>query len=248
MTCQRKCNFLFISKAEVKNEGQQALLLDPSISHLEEGYWLGGSDLLSEGTWIWDSDSSPITYTAWGVGEPTGSPIENCIAITKNHSHYWSDEDCLTTLQRPLCEMGDANLKCPRLFEYAPQVDRCYHYGTEKDKYFNFDEAFAQCERLGVDAYMVQIETEAEMDAIWNLTGIEPMGIFYWMAARDDAVETEFRWIITNEPLTYNNWKYPLEADTDKNCAYWLTDDDHYWINTSCYSQMNLLCECDPLT
>lgn len=43
-------------------------------------FLLGGSDLLQEGSWVFNSDSSPIdTARFFNVGEPNGNTVENCL-------------------------------------------------------------------------------------------------------------------------------------------------------------------------
>ena len=48
--------------------------------------WLGGSDHLNEGVWVWASDGEPIDMvTFWNVGEPHGAREDEdylCMAST----------------------------------------------------------------------------------------------------------------------------------------------------------------------
>ena len=47
-------------------------------------FWLGGSDIDTEGSWVWASDGAPINMTRyWASGEPSDSVgIQNCAAPT----------------------------------------------------------------------------------------------------------------------------------------------------------------------
>ena len=57
--------------------------------------WLGGTDVDTEGQWIW-VDGSPFDWNAsnWGVanGEPNGKTIENCLVTWD--SQPWNDAPC----------------------------------------------------------------------------------------------------------------------------------------------------------
>lgn len=46
-------------------------------------YWLGLTDVLTENTFIWTRDGSPMTYGRWANGEP---------------NNQYSDEDCVHVL------------------------------------------------------------------------------------------------------------------------------------------------------
>ena len=63
-------------------------------------YWIGGSDLAQEGTFIWYS-GNPLTFTAWLSGEPNGGNSENCIRIDTDGK--WRDKSCSWALHS-ICE------------------------------------------------------------------------------------------------------------------------------------------------
>ena len=49
--------------------------------------WLGGSDVLSEGSWLWDSDQSPINMTQFWADNQPSSSAENCIMMAYGGFH-----------------------------------------------------------------------------------------------------------------------------------------------------------------
>ncbi|CAL4083178.1 unnamed protein product [Meganyctiphanes norvegica] len=71
-------------------------------------YWLGGSDLSNEGTWLW-SDGRPIDMgrPPWRSGEPNdccgASGGEDCLTVRNGG---YNDGACTYTL-RYICELGD---------------------------------------------------------------------------------------------------------------------------------------------
>jgi uncharacterized repeat protein (TIGR02543 family) len=51
--------------------------------------WIGLSDALAEGTWVW-TNGSIATYSQWLAGEPSGGATENHVVIMEN-STKWAD-------------------------------------------------------------------------------------------------------------------------------------------------------------
>jgi len=54
--------------------------------------WLGGTDIASEGSWVWD-DGSEWEYTNWQQGEGYGGKVENCM-ILFSYYNTWYDTSC----------------------------------------------------------------------------------------------------------------------------------------------------------
>ncbi|XP_033727772.1 perlucin-like [Pecten maximus] len=65
-----------------------------------ENYWVDGSDVLSEGDWMWVgtpgySQFIDNGYTHWEQGQPDNyGGAENCIQIRYDFNLFWNDEDC----------------------------------------------------------------------------------------------------------------------------------------------------------
>ncbi|XP_069981222.1 uncharacterized protein [Penaeus vannamei] len=55
--------------------------------------FLGATDREEEGHWVRTHDGRPLSYTAWGSGEPNGGRKRNCLVQTK-HSDRWGDVEC----------------------------------------------------------------------------------------------------------------------------------------------------------
>jgi hypothetical protein len=68
------------------------------------GFWLGATDNLKEGSWIWQSSGKPMTYSKWAAGEPNNCcGGENCLQMNAFSGGAWNDAVC-TNLVSVLCE------------------------------------------------------------------------------------------------------------------------------------------------
>jgi hypothetical protein len=66
-------------------------------------WWLGLSDKLLEGTFLWNSTGSAlVSYANWASNEPNGGTSENCVVI-KSSDGGWVDIRC-TNSYWTMCE------------------------------------------------------------------------------------------------------------------------------------------------
>ncbi|VDI73478.1 Hypothetical predicted protein [Mytilus galloprovincialis] len=86
--------------AEQITDGQFAFIqqLDVEIHGTAlEWLWLGGTDMDSEGNWIWDDSKTPLNLTFWRPGEPNDAGgEEDCLA---SHTGVWNDIPCTLEAQ-----------------------------------------------------------------------------------------------------------------------------------------------------
>ncbi|XP_062601806.1 hepatic lectin-like [Saccostrea cucullata] len=66
-----------------------------------EKWWIGGTDVNSEGTYYWEHSNSALNYTNWMKNEPNGGSRENCIEVL--YLGDWNDKSCYT-LTYYICE------------------------------------------------------------------------------------------------------------------------------------------------
>ncbi|XP_033762947.1 perlucin-like [Pecten maximus] len=98
--------------AEVDNEPKATFLREIAVSRSElVGLWLGGSDIVEEGTWVWTTSGSSISiYNDWRVGEPNGisrpGRHADCLSMPKYYGFLWDDYYCDGALV-PVCEKLD---------------------------------------------------------------------------------------------------------------------------------------------
>lgn len=58
-------------------------------------YWIGGTDLEAEGTFLWIKTRDPFSFTDWHPSQPNGGP-EDCVAFNcfTDSSIQWHDFSC----------------------------------------------------------------------------------------------------------------------------------------------------------
>ncbi|XP_069172645.1 macrophage mannose receptor 1 [Procambarus clarkii] len=74
-----------------------------------KSFWLAGSDMITEGTWLWTNGNPvPMGSPFWGATtpapwiEPKWNTTLNCLGLQATGKHYFRAVDC-QTLQYPLC-------------------------------------------------------------------------------------------------------------------------------------------------
>jgi hypothetical protein len=79
------------------------------VCSLSGDYWIGLSDVNEEGSWIWMTSMTKLSYSNWSPGQPTATnvnqDIENCVMIYKTNG-MWNDLACLHT-NFYICEKSD---------------------------------------------------------------------------------------------------------------------------------------------
>merc|ERR1712080_80783 len=88
---------------EIKNEEQQQHLaqLLPTVAEGVEMWWIGATDLYSEGFWYWVYSQEICTFTQWVEGQPSNTGgVEHCAALVTEDGYKWNDYVCTETIQR----------------------------------------------------------------------------------------------------------------------------------------------------
>ncbi|XP_052763092.1 hepatic lectin-like [Mya arenaria] len=73
-------------------------------------FWMGLTDEISEGRWIWRDTGLEPTYTGWSPGEPNSFQGENedCSIFYVTTNYAWADASCLGKFP-PCCEIDLSN-------------------------------------------------------------------------------------------------------------------------------------------
>ena len=67
-------------------------------------WWIGATDLTSEGRWFWPHSGKVLEWAAWASNEPNGDVMENYAYLSPDFSLYkWKNEDN-TKKFSPICQ------------------------------------------------------------------------------------------------------------------------------------------------
>ena len=81
--------------ATVRNESENTFLSD--FAPTPDGFIIGGNDVASEGTWVWDS-GDPMSFINWASGEPNNAGgEEHCLEMYgagNAKGGLWNDMVC----------------------------------------------------------------------------------------------------------------------------------------------------------
>ncbi|MGD8862676.1 MAG: C-type lectin domain-containing protein [Myxococcales bacterium] len=101
------CENVGMGLAQIDDAGEGAFIQGAAGADV----WLGGSDVASEGQWLWSddtgfwsggSDGTGTGYTNWAEGEPDGDTDENCLVGLS--AGGWNDAECGQMLDY-VCEL-----------------------------------------------------------------------------------------------------------------------------------------------
>ncbi|XP_048775089.2 galactose-specific lectin nattectin-like [Ostrea edulis] len=69
-----------------------------------DSFWIGLTDTIFEGEWLWMSSQSTPVYKDWSPGQPNNyQQNENCAHLYKPFSFHWNDFPCAAK-QSFICE------------------------------------------------------------------------------------------------------------------------------------------------
>ena len=80
----------------------------PDPINFNANFWLGGTDLGHEGTWIWISSMQPVEDFVWykdALGEPHESVNDNCMAWYRNRGFDKARNYPCSDSHYPLCQI-----------------------------------------------------------------------------------------------------------------------------------------------
>ncbi|XP_053386071.1 lactose-binding lectin l-2-like [Mercenaria mercenaria] len=71
----------------------------------DEDRWIGLTDEMIEGAWVWYSSNTDATYTDWFPGQPNShGGNEDCVILGYHNDYKWVDAPC-TSSYEPICEI-----------------------------------------------------------------------------------------------------------------------------------------------
>ncbi|CAC5422335.1 unnamed protein product [Mytilus coruscus] len=92
-SCQSQDSML----AEVTSTEQLHFLTTKAVEYGSKLYFLGGSDIVTEGDWIWTTSQTNFTVMNWISGAPNNlNGKEHCLTMRKAIGYQWNDVNCAT--------------------------------------------------------------------------------------------------------------------------------------------------------
>merc|ERR1712168_345397 len=88
---------------EIKNQEQHDFIIT-AINITDHGnmfWWLGATDIDSEGDWLWTHSKEPFTYSNWADGQPNDyDGKRNCAMLDRRYQYKWSDGTCTGDIEK----------------------------------------------------------------------------------------------------------------------------------------------------
>ncbi|KAL3861562.1 hypothetical protein ACJMK2_007590, partial [Sinanodonta woodiana] len=95
------CKILGGHLAEINSASEEKYIVD-QVNQLNDRFWVGASDVLVEGEFMWMTSMTQVTYANWYPGQPDNHVRnENCVEIWYNK--YWNDRAC-SDVSQYICE------------------------------------------------------------------------------------------------------------------------------------------------
>ncbi|XP_038055175.1 perlucin-like protein [Patiria miniata] len=101
--------------ATIRNEEDSIWINNFFVDHRGhtciDWYWVGGDDILREGTWRWQ-DGSKVIYTNWFAGQPDNGGEEEDGMIVYVGSRKWNDNSTGRAAACFVCETYPTERQC----------------------------------------------------------------------------------------------------------------------------------------
>ncbi|MCR4593927.1 MAG: leucine-rich repeat protein [Clostridiales bacterium] len=227
----------------VTSEGENAILKSlRDNGGTDLGYWLGGTDKITEGTWKWVTDE-PFNYSNWSSGEPNNENDEDYLELLEGVN--WNDSNNTASLVHGLhgfiCEYDDVRIP------YDTSKKVLINYGATTYARFDFavswDEAKTACEKMG--GHLATVTTADEESVISSLCNGNSMG-GYWLGGTDEEAEGTWKWI-TGEKWSYTAWgsSQPDNSGGKENYLEYYNVTCGWNDNAKSYGDRGFICEFD---
>ncbi|XP_048759783.1 perlucin-like isoform X2 [Ostrea edulis] len=95
-TAQIICGAFRSHLAEPKTKSESHCLMNHT-DNLGGNFWIGISDIVKEGKWIYTSTQHPVVIHDFHPTNPNSQNISDCVALRHDYQGHWSDEPCHTT-------------------------------------------------------------------------------------------------------------------------------------------------------
>ncbi|CAG2205487.1 CD206 [Mytilus edulis] len=189
-------------------------------------FWIGISDIIQEGKWIYSTGQIPIKVNNFQPGEPNAGTAANCVALWAAYYGYWADENCLARYRFICCKNG-----------WTQFGNKCYFFSHQVEPW---SEAMSVCRVF--DSKLAEPMTSDESNYI--ISQSQKVGGSFWIGISD--IIDEDRWIYSTgqEPIKVNNFQ-PGEPNshTSANCVVLYGPFRGKWADDNCITLHQFVCE-----
>merc|ERR1712013_29757 len=93
---------------EIFNQAQQGFLVEMAFQIQEftgenRHWWIGATDVASEGEWFWPKSREEAKYTSWNNGQPNNGPNYNYVIMNYAMEFNW-DDTAHSSSYYPICQ------------------------------------------------------------------------------------------------------------------------------------------------
>ncbi|CAG5132631.1 unnamed protein product, partial [Candidula unifasciata] len=98
--------------AEVESVQENNWLINKLTASNFGSVWIGGSETLHRGTFLWVNSGNPLIFADWSFMQPIDPPgvYEDCLEMREQFSYKWNDFEC-NQLNRFVCEIRSQPLE-----------------------------------------------------------------------------------------------------------------------------------------
>ncbi|XP_006815865.2 macrophage mannose receptor 1-like [Saccoglossus kowalevskii] len=210
--------------------------IDTLVFDVDRPLWIGMAynEESSEYKWI---DGTPVYYTNWGSGEPSGGDDSGCVQSTTDG---WDDTNC-AELTGAICKIYLApppttpeyvEGHCPATF--VSYGSDCYYFGGVND-YKSFSDGQLECIRLGAD--LASIHHQQENDFVFAY--LNSMDVYLGLTRTGNG----WKWV-DESVLQYTNWAVgePSDSNGEEDCVVMLHNQGT-WNDLVCSGYKGYVCK-----
>ncbi|XP_067679670.1 macrophage mannose receptor 1-like [Haliotis asinina] len=160
-----------------------------------ECVWMGLSDAVLEGHWVWQASNEIPVYKNWAQGQPDCLDTfltygEDCAAMD-HHDNKWHDKGCTSTVCDYVCEF--------KMDTYVNAETACHTHDMR---------VYEDTSKDATDFLELFLSTRTNNSV--------------WLAGSDRDIEKNWRWLESKQPFTYENW---ADGEPDDDGGYvWSQD------------------------
>jgi len=189
-------------------------------------FWIGFSDIDSEGTFVW-ADGSSSTFTYWGSGEPNDDNFnEDCTEIRAAKNGTWNDKPC----------SYESRFVCKTCLEgFTLYNGNCYFLSSETATWLD---ASTICDIKG--SSLATITSLDESLAVYEMMGYSD----FWIGFSDIDSEGTFVWADgSSSTFTYWGSGEPNDDNFNEDCTEIRAAKNGTWNDQPCSYERRFVCK-----